>query len=272
MGEQAFIVEIGQKIDLDRASKKIDYFSEPRTVGMFRAIDAKFNGTILRVFENGWMRLYVHTEPEAYAEALYKATESLVHIRRVVADLKTALKMKVDSDQILASIKPITEALDLHEMLLMDVDSVRPKYKRDMSSTFFRILHHHMLEEVLGPSSAIKILHSTGEEVGKVFAGLYSARDIKSFLGELKKFLDKEKVSNVSVINSSDDKIVLKSEEGMTSSGIPNLGKAMCHFERGFISGAISGFLGRKVTSEETRCWGLGDTYCEFVMHLGGKK
>ncbi len=268
MAEQAFIVDLGKSIDLEEASKKIDYIDPPKMVGMFKTADATFDGTTVRLFENGWVRVVVSTDLGAYAEAMFKATESLVYIRKIVTDLRLELGMDLDSDSVLASIKPVTEKFDLHEVLLMDVDSIRPTFKGAMNPIFFRILHLYMLEEYVGAVTAVKILYSTGEEVGKTFAGVYATDTLEGFLEELRKFLEKEKVAIISIESMTDTKIVIKSEESMTSAGIPAINKPICHFERGLITGAIKEYLGKNITSREVKCWGLGDLYCEFVLEV----
>ncbi|MFQ5976486.1 MAG: V4R domain-containing protein [Candidatus Hydrothermarchaeales archaeon] len=270
MAEQAFMVDLGKEIDLEEASKKIDYISPPRRVGLFKAADATFDGTIVRLFENGWVRVVVKTELSALTEAMFKATESLVYIRKVVTDLRIGLGLDLDSDRVMASIKPVTEKFDLHEILIMDIDSIRPTFKAVMNPLFFRILHLYTLEEYVGATTAVKILYSTGEDIGKVFAGIYATDTLESFMEELKKFLEKERVAKISVQSMDESKIVIKSEESMTSAGIPTINKPVCHFERGFITGAIKEYLGKNINSRETKCWGLGDLYCEFVLEIEG--
>jgi len=270
MGMQAFSVSLGRRIDLKKASKAIDYLSPPRSFGMFRACDVEFDGTTLRLFEDGNVRVYVHSEMEAYAEAMFKATESLAYIRRLITDLRHALKVDIDSDSCLASVKPLSEKLDMYEFLMMDVASMRKKYKGEMSPTFFRILHHNTIEEYLGANTAVKMLHNVGEEIGKTFAGLYGAPSLEAFLEELKKFLDAEKLGELKVVNAGEKEIVLQIFESATSAGMPDVNRALCHLERGILSGAVSGFLGKETVSEEIRCWGLGDTFCEFSIKVKG--
>ncbi len=270
MTEQAFMVDLGKEIDLDEASRKIDYIAPPRTVGLFRAADATFNDTIVRLFENGWVRVVVRTDIGAFTEAMFKATESLVYIRKIVTDLRVSLGMDLDSDRVLASIKPVTEKFDLHEILITDIDSIRPTLKGVMNPMFFRVLHLYTLEEYVGDITAVKILTSTGEDIGKVFAGIYATDTLEAFLEEIKKFLEKENVSRISVESMDEGKVVIKSEESMTSAGIPTINKPVCHFERGFVTGALKEYLGKNITSRESKCWGLGDLHCEFVLDIEG--
>jgi len=47
---------------------------------------------------------------------------------------------------------------------------------------------------------------------------------------------------------------------------MPQVGRPVCHLERGVIAGALEAKLGRSVRTEETKCWGLGDGVCEFEV------
>lgn len=270
LNKQAFALDLKVKVNVEKLSKEVDYLAPPKKINMFMATDAVFDSTLIRIFENGWMRVYVVTESGSYGEAMFKATESLTYLRRIMGDINNVLKVKVDADKVLAGIKPVSEELAMYELLLLDVDSVRPKYKRDASATYFRILHHSALEKYLGTTTAIKILYSTGEEAGKIFGGVYSAKNLEEFLAGLKDFMDREKIADISVLSFDDSTIKIKSSESMTSAGIPPVARPVCHLERGFITGAVSGYLNKQVTSQETRCWGLGDTFCEFVLSIGG--
>lgn len=60
-------------------------------------------------------------------------------------------------------------------------------------------------------------------------------------------------------------------DECITCAGMPNIGKAVCHFEGGLVSGVLEAFLGagKKVAVKESKCWALGDTTCEFESRIG---
>lgn len=58
--------------------------------------------------------------------------------------------------------------------------------------------------------------------------------------------------------------IRLQVEECITCAGMPNIGKKVCHFEAGFVSGVLEAFIGKAVNVKETKCWGMGDKVCEF--------
>jgi len=48
-----------------------------------------------------------------------------------------------------------------------------------------------------------------------------------------------------------------------------DIGQDVCGFLAGEIAGLIEVTLGEKAAVEETKCWGLGDTFCEFDIRLG---
>jgi predicted hydrocarbon binding protein len=47
---------------------------------------------------------------------------------------------------------------------------------------------------------------------------------------------------------------------------MPRVGRPVCNLERGVIAGALEAKLGRSVRTRETKCWGLGDSMCEFEV------
>ena len=72
------------------------------------------------------------------------------------------------------------------------------------------------------------------------------------------------------IIKAGENEMVLQIAESATSAGMPDVNRPLCHFERGILAGAVSGFLGKDTTCEETKCWGLGDTFCEFLVKVTG--
>ncbi len=56
--------------------------------------------------------------------------------------------------------------------------------------------------------------------------------------------------------------------ESAYSTGLPSLGEPICYHFAGEISGLSEIILGKSAKVIETKCWGLGNKYCEFVVHL----
>ncbi|KXS40731.1 MULTISPECIES: sigma 54-interacting transcriptional regulator [unclassified Candidatus Frackibacter] len=64
----------------------------------------------------------------------------------------------------------------------------------------------------------------------------------------------------------SEEKIIIRLYECFTCSSMDYIGKNICHFEAGIISGAVSTIINQEVEAVETRCCGLGDNFCEFEL------
>jgi predicted hydrocarbon binding protein len=58
----------------------------------------------------------------------------------------------------------------------------------------------------------------------------------------------------------------IEEDECSTCQGLPQVGRPVCHLERGVIAGALEAKLGRAVRTRETKCWGLGDRVCTFEI------
>lgn len=63
-----------------------------------------------------------------------------------------------------------------------------------------------------------------------------------------------------------DDKIIVKIDECMSCSGMPDLGKPVCYYEGGRITGGLSEITGESWQFVETDCWGKGDDFCRFEL------
>ncbi|MFX0195547.1 MAG: V4R domain-containing protein [Candidatus Hodarchaeota archaeon] len=62
--------------------------------------------------------------------------------------------------------------------------------------------------------------------------------------------------------------IILRLFELPASTGIPEIGIPICYWDAGLIAGIVETIIGTPVYAEETHCWGLGDTFCDFHISL----
>lgn len=63
----------------------------------------------------------------------------------------------------------------------------------------------------------------------------------------------------------SKDPIKIHVYECAFCSGLPNVGKSICHFERGVLTGCLESILNKKVKVAESKCCATGYDYCEFI-------
>lgn len=61
--------------------------------------------------------------------------------------------------------------------------------------------------------------------------------------------------------------IVFRWFDCLTCSGLPDVGRPLCYLEAGILAGAVQRACGQWVRVRETRCWGLGDSFCEMRVY-----
>jgi diguanylate cyclase (GGDEF)-like protein len=125
--------------------------------------------------------------------------------------------------------------------------------------SLFRLIQLCALPEILGESTGA-VLYLAAKRFGQTL-DLRSLQAMKDWfsqlgLGELEVELDNEK-------------IVVKLTHCPTCHRLPNVGVALCDFERGLIDGVLEDITGTEVLTKETLCWGLGDTVCQFEAYKG---
>lgn len=74
------------------------------------------------------------------------------------------------------------------------------------------------------------------------------------------------KIGILKIVSSRGKKKVLHLTESATASGIPNIGRPICFFEAGLFAGMLESITNRRIDLKETKCGGLGDNACEFVL------
>ncbi len=75
--------------------------------------------------------------------------------------------------------------------------------------------------------------------------------------------------SNLDFIQLSDYHATLQVHGSAHAVENSDIGQDVCGFLAGEIAGLLEVTLGEKAAVVETKCWGLGDTYCEFDIKLG---
>jgi len=118
----------------------------------------------------------------------------------------------------------------------------------------------------LGYSSA---LYFAGKKIGKeVISNEIKTKDIKEILKQTSKIFSSMGIGTLSTKSINRKQAVLILKNGTTANGMAKIGKTVCYFEAGLISGILEGKLKKTFNVSETRCGGLGDSMEEFVVNL----
>jgi len=128
----------------------------------------------------------------------------------------------------------------------------RPTIGRFVDVEFFRIIRFLPVEML-------------GERVdGLIYNGAKEATinmEIGS-LDEIATFFKEKRIGKVTIL--SKDPVKVKVDECVTCSGLPEVGRPLCHFEGGLLAGLIGSTLEETIDLKEVKCWGLGDRTCLF--------
>lgn len=146
------------------------------------------------------------------------------------------------------------------EITIEDIGKTkRPTLGDEVPVEVFRLLRIIGMYSILGEGSGYT-LYLAGKELGVEF----DVTTIEEFAVLLKKL----KIGIMMVVESSDDKIVVRVDECITCAGLPDIGKMICHFEGGIIAGAMERILKRPTKGVQTRSHTSGFDHCEFHIHL----
>jgi predicted hydrocarbon binding protein len=164
-----------------------------------------------------------------------------------------------------------TEKLELTDI----INPSRPfiaKYVGDgLDSVYvstFRIGHFNLPEQLASTGQGTTFIG--GMEFG---SNLVKQEIIKS-LDELVTFLAEYKVGIVDVVDEQTingiKRLDLRVYECIECAELPNIGKPICFFEAGIITGVLGTITKKEVTAEEIRCWTSGYSFCQFDVKIDG--
>ncbi len=130
------------------------------------------------------------------------------------------------------------------------------------------------LDDTLG-KDASALVYNSGKHVGLSLGKSIlekSGQDLNRYVQMTTERLKELGVGLMSIpeIDLAKGFLKVRVDECITCAGMPNIGKAVCHFEGGLVSGVLEAFLGagKKVAVKESKCWALGDTTCEFESRI----
>ncbi len=156
--------------------------------------------------------------------------------------------------------------------LLKAISSVdRPQLGEDIPILIFRAFRLYSgeyLKEIVGDKGASMLFLNAGRQLGLSLARNLLDEDVNRFLEKVSDFAKEEKLGILVVEDLNKEKAVLRLDECITCSGMPNIGMRMCHFETGIVAGLFEAFLGKRVKATETKCNAMGEGTCQVTVEL----
>jgi len=161
-----------------------------------------------------------------------------------------------------ADLRPLSESFALVDLLASERPTFQELNSEDLVYVVtFRFLRWSEPRE-LGERAMSILLFSAGKTLGEraVESGL--VRRVE----DIAVFAYNQRIGLVDIVELNEERGLVHIYESISSAGIPNIGRAVCHFERGFLAGVLSALLARKAYVSEIRCWGTGYTHDAFEI------
>lgn len=175
----------------------------------------------------------------------------------------------------------------LNELSLKIWDSVL--YKRPIRSEFLDIAHISILQQqttslLMLDQFCGSLLYSAGRRLGELGTGTsilfdYIQKDGLQHplsLGEASRIVCKylqhpsilltREHSFVELVEQSYERAVIRISESAHSTGMPNIGKPVCHYTAGYIAGRMRLLMDEDVTVTEVGCIATGKEHCDFAV------
>jgi len=152
---------------------------------------------------------------------------------------------------------------ELREALRPDRAGEAPGERR-AASVLFRAVR--LALQNLGPGME-RTLYELGRQFGReAVAPNISDGSLCEALKEIPTIWSSAGLGQLQIASCEGNSATLREYDCATCQGMPTVGRAVCHLERGVLTGALEGRLGRSASATETKCWGLGDNSCEFEI------
>jgi predicted hydrocarbon binding protein len=257
--EEGYLVVLGNPEDeevLERAGAE-------RALGLIAALPSDA--------ENVFVALSAHEmNPRLRIAARAHSPSSIPKLRRsgadevVLPDQVTAVNLASlfqDRTRVGAMVRDVTEQL---RAALSRPQAAAAASEARPEDILFRAVRLALQE--LSPDME-QTLFALGEQFGReAVAPNLAGGDLCHVLERLAPLWGAAGLGSVRVVECTESAARLEELRCATCQGMPNVGRPVCHLERGVLNGALEAALGRTVRTRETKCWGLGDQVCEFEI------
>lgn len=157
--------------------------------------------------------------------------------------------------------KPLKDKIEFKDLMKPERNFFsESEHDADYVSSF-RFGHFNIPDIIAGSARGVSYIGGMNLGSGLIREGLVD--DLES----LRDFMVEKKLGILDVVSREEDehlRMDVRVYECIECSGLPNIGRPICFFEAGIISGALSEILGLRVDAYERRCWTNGYSFCQF--------
>ena len=129
-----------------------------------------------------------------------------------------------------------------------------------------------VLEERFGKEAQESVFREGGFRAGEYFAKnfLDITLSVNEFLAQLGRELEILKIGvlHIEELNQETGRFMMTVAEDADCSGLPVLGKTVCNYDEGFLSGVLTTYTGKAYKVREIDCWATGNRVCRFCAEV----
>ena len=141
--------------------------------------------------------------------------------------------------------------------------------------TVYRLMEYairEVLEERFGKEAQESVFREGGFRAGEYFAKnfLDITLSVNEFLAQLGRELEILKIGvlHIEELNQETGRFMMTVAEDADCSGLPVLGKTVCNYDEGFLSGVLTTYTGKAYKVREIDCWATGNRVCRFCAEV----
>ena len=196
-------------------------------------------------------------------------------IKNAIKFYRSLAKKEMENEKIINGtlIGPRSEVktgkLDINDIIGPSRPFMAKNVGKELDSAYvstFRIGHFNMPEQLASTGQGTTLIG------GMEFGSNLVQQEIINSLDELMAFFAEYKLGIVDVFDEqtkNGKKILdLRVYECIECAELPNIGKPVCFFEAGVITGVLSELTKKEVIAEEIRCWTSGYSFCQFDVKI----
>jgi len=156
---------------------------------------------------------------------------------------------------------------------LGDLAMGRPNLGINSNVMVYRLMQMSLrkaMEAQYGVEMSNELFFNAGKIAGSAFciSNLNIELSFYDFIANIQQ-LFKDLGVGILRIEESDElalKMVLTIEEDLDCSGTPVIGRTLCQYDEGLLTGIFESYTGKSVEVREIECWGTGHQICRFVI------
>ncbi len=136
---------------------------------------------------------------------------------------------------------------------------------------FFRLIFRSLRLTLIAEGINLDpILRTAGMHIGTVMVPIVLQPDLGMLMNNLSSFWEAHQMGRLEMVTL--DPLTIRIYDCFECKDLPRMGRPACAFDHGILSAILSAYFQERRTVTETKCYAMGDEYCQFVLEKRGNR